>query len=858
MSRASQVNNRLLVRHIAQPNLITCTSDDSADKLINLMDEKKIGSIVVCEKQRPIGIVTRQDLIRLWLEHDATAPAHHFMSTPVFTISEWKSVDSASQLFITHKIRHLVVTKKTGEACGIISETDVVNSHTVEHDLFMRSVEEIANLNPVTADGSLTVIRALKILEESNASALLIRQNNKVTGILTERDAINLLAQNRQHDLLIDICDNTLITIKQDLSLYHARRVFHRHQFQHLAITDHQGTITGLICYSDILKTVETNHVGRLRELLHDRDLALEKSQHNLKLVDKVIEASMEAILICDHHAHIVRINPSFTEITGYTSAEVLGKNPNILSSGRHSPQFYLDMWHCLTEQGFWQGEIWNRRKDGSVFPEWLSITSIKDDSGKITQYASIFTDLTEIKKSEARIKRLAYFDELTRLPNRKLFHDRLQVSLGYAKEHEHRVAVAYIDVDFFQQINDLHGHEIGDKVLKEVGRRIDEQLDEGDTVARFGGDEFNLILTDVDKSPQISEFLNRILHTVNQPILIDGKELKTTVSIGVSFFPTDASDAESLLKCADSAVHLAKDFGRNSFRFFSSEQHRMIQSRYQMGSDLQAAIDNQEFQLYYQPKICLQTGKPTSCEALLRWLHPQLGFISPAEFIPLAEDLDLINRIGLYVIEEACRQISSWNQQGDTINVAINVSAKQFQQGDVVNQILNALKQHQIAPQQLSVELTETSFLHCPDETKQAINRLRSHHIQVAIDDFGTGYSSLSYIRTMSLDILKIDRSFLINLEQSKVDRAIVTSIIEMSHVLGLQVVAEGIEHQAQLDILKQMNCDQMQGFLLARPMPAESFLQWYHLQKNSQTPQPLSSLSQPKQTMLPTKLMR
>ncbi|SEQ51037.1 diguanylate cyclase/phosphodiesterase with PAS/PAC sensor(s) [Amphritea atlantica] len=829
MSRPPKVTSPLLVRHIAQSNLITCTPDSTADSLIRLMADKKIGCIVVCENRLPVGIVTRRDLIGLWAGNAQHTPVTQFMSSPVHTVSEWESVDEAGLKFIAEEVRHFVVTKNSGEACGIITETDVVNSHGIEHDLFLRSVEEIADHSPVSVDGNSTVLTALQKLNQSGRSALLITLHNEISGIFTERDAVALIAQDMQGRLICDLCNSTLVTVEQSLSLYNARKVFLQHQFQHLAITNHQGKITGLISYSDILRSVENDYVYRLRELLNERDKALEKSQHSLKLADKVIEASMEAIVICDKNAQILRVNPSFTEITGYTSAEVLGKNPNILSSGRHNKSFYKAMWQSLTEQGFWQGEIWNRRKDGAVYPEWLSITSIRDDHGNISQYASIFTDLTEIKKSEARIRRLAYFDELTRLPNRKLFNDRLQLSIGYAREHQHRIAVAYIDVDFFQQINDLHGHETGDRVLKEIGRRIEHQLDDSDTVARFGGDEFNLILTDVDDTPHISEFLNRLLSTVNQPILIEDKELKVTVSIGVSFFPTDADDAESLLKCANSAVHLAKDFGRNSFRFFSPEQHRLIQSRYQMGSDLQAALDNGEFQLYFQPKVGLHTGRPTSCEALLRWLHPQLGFISPAEFIPLAEDLGLINRIGRFVLEEACQQIARWREQGEEINVAINLSARQFQQGDIAEQILECLKQHNLPAHLLSVELTESCFLYCPEETKEALNTLRSQGIQVAIDDFGTGYSSLSYIRTIALDILKIDRSFLVNLEASEVDRAIVTSIIEMSHVLGLQVVAEGIEHQSQVTILKQMKCDQLQGFLLARPMPADAFINWY-----------------------------
>ncbi|BBB26788.1 EAL domain-containing protein [Amphritea japonica] len=820
---------QLLVRHIAQTDLITGNPDTPAKSLIETMATKRIGCIVICENQCPVGIVTRRDLIKLWQDENQTAPATQFMTSPVLTISENESVDKAGLRFIADDVRHLVVTTSSGEACGIISETDVVNSHSMEHDLFLRSVMDIADLSPESINGNETVLSALQRLKESGRSALFINLNNQICGIFTERDAVNLLANSQQNDSIIELCSNTLVTIEQDLSLYNARKVFHEHQFQHLATTDNQGEITGLISYSDILNSVEHDYVYRLRELLYERDVALEQSQHNLRLADKVIEASMEAIVICDRNAKILRVNPSFTEITGYCSNEVLGKNPNILSSGRHNNEFYEQMWQSLLKKGVWQGEVWNKRKDGSVYPEWLSITAISDENGEITQYASIFSDLTEVKKSEARIKRLAYFDELTKLPNRKLFNDRLQLSLGYAREHEHRVAVAYIDVDFFQQINDLHGHEIGDKVLKEIGRRVEAQLDDGDTVARFGGDEFNLILTDVDNNPHISEFLNRLLNTISQPILIDNTELKATVSIGVSFFPTDATDAETLLKCADSAVHLAKDSGRNSLRFFSLEQHKLIHSRYQLGSDLQAAISNGEFQLYYQPKIDLNNGQSTACEALIRWLHPQLGYVSPAEFIPLAEDMGLITRIGQFVIEEACLQIAEWCKQGLETTVAINISAKQFLHADIASQILTILDHYNIPAQLLSIELTESCFLHCLEETQRGIDTLRSNGIQVAIDDFGTGYSSLSYLRNIALDILKIDRSFLVDIEKSEVDCSIVSSIIEMSHVLGLKVVAEGIESQGQLEILKSMGCDQMQGFLLARPMPAEAFSHWY-----------------------------
>ena len=623
-----------------------------------------------------------------------------------------------------------------------------------------------------------------------------------------------------------------LVSVEADLSLYNARKVFRQHSFHHLGVKRHDGEIIGLISYSDILRNVEMDYVYRLKELLNERDQALALSQHNLKLADKVMNASMEAIVVTDLEAKIQRVNPAFTEITGYEEWEVLGKNTNILSSGRHDKTFYQDMWASLQSDGQWQGEIWNKRKNGTVYPEWLTITAVENDAGEICQYASIFSDLTEIKKSEARIKRLAYFDELTRLPNRKLFNDRLNLSLGYAQEHNHQVALAFLDLDFFQRVNDRFGLEAGDQVLREVGRRVESILEEGDTVARFGGDSFNMILTDVDDNTAVSEFLNRLLSTINQPILVSGTEINLTVSVGVSFFPTDATEPEDLFQCAEVAVKQAKDFGRNSYRFFSSEQHQLVKSRYRMANDLHRAIEAEQFELYYQPKVTASDRQLVGVEALIRWNHPEQGFIPPDEFIPLAEDLGVIDQIGYFVLREAVRQCSSWWKLGYEVPVAINVSAKQMQRRDIAEEILEVLEEFQLPSRLLSVELTETSFLHCLEETRVAINILRTAGVRIAIDDFGTGYSSLSYIRNMSLDVLKIDRSFLVNIEDSEVDLSIVASIIDMSQAIGLEVVAEGIETETQFGLLRELNCNQIQGYLISRPMPADTFVDWYRSQ--------------------------
>lgn len=824
----------LLVRQVAQQQLVVCSEDTKVSTAVGLMAKHGIGCVIVCEGNRPVGIITRRDIMRITvsgkdLEQNDVSTC---MSSPVSTVVTTTTIDEAGLRFIAEGFRHLVVVDESNQLFGILSETDVVNSQGVEHDLFLRSVSEIISKDALIIPEHETVRLAVERLETTGHSAALICNGQDIVGILTENDLMVSMADGDLDLPLKDFVSANLVSVEADLSLYNARKVFRQHSFHHLGVKRHDGEIIGLISYSDILRNVEMDYVYRLKELLNERDQALALSQHNLKLADKVMNASMEAIVVTDLEAKIQRVNPAFTDITGYEDWEVLGKNTNILSSGRHDKKFYQDMWASLQSKGQWQGEIWNKRKNGTVYPEWLTITAVENDAGEICQYASIFSDLTEIKRSEARIKRLAYFDELTRLPNRKMFNDRLNLSLGYAQEHNHQVALAFVDLDFFQRVNDRFGLEAGDQVLREVGRRIESILEEGDTVARFGGDSFNMILTDVDDNTAVSEFLNRLLSTINQPILVSGTEINLTVSVGVSFFPTDATKPEDLFQCAEVAVKQAKDFGRNSYRFFSSEQHQLVKSRYRMANDLHRAIEAEQFELYYQPKVTASDRQLVGVEALIRWNHPEQGFIPPDEFIPLAEDLGVIDQIGYFVLREAVRQCSSWWKLGYEVPVAINVSAKQMQRRDIAEEILEVLEEFQLPSRLLSVELTETSFLHCLEETRVAINILRTAGVRIAIDDFGTGYSSLSYIRNMSLDVLKIDRSFLVNIEDSEVDLSIVASIIDMSQAIGLEVVAEGIETETQFGLLRELNCDQIQGYLISRPMPADTFVDWYRSQ--------------------------
>jgi len=818
----------LTAAQIAQTELVQCSPDTLVSDAIRMMAQQNIGCVIVCEDSQPVGIFTRRDVIQMFAEPETTGDirVREVMSSPVRSVSASTLVDDAGLIFMRAKIRHLMVLDDDQQLYGVLSETDIVNSQGLEHDLFLRSIGEIAAADPLILPDTVSLKSAMSAMRNAKRSAALIRNDHKVYSIITEKDMMRLVAAGKVHCTLAETGLKSLISISGDTSLYNARKAFRQHGIHHLGVADHQGEIFGLVSYSDILRSVEYDYVYRLKELLNERNQALQVSQHNLRLADKVINSSMEAIVITDKHGVIQRVNPAFTEITGYEEWEALGQNPNMLSSGRHDDNFYQQMWQQLVTEGHWQGEIWNRRKDGSVYPEWLSITAIEDEQGQISQYASIFSDLTEIKKSEARIKRLAYFDELTRLANRKLFHDRLSLAAGYAREHDHQIALALIDLDLFKRVNDRYGRKIGDEVLKVVARRLEELVEEGDTVARPGGDEFNLILTDVDDS-SVAQFVANLNKAIAEPIQLAGAEVRISGSIGVSFLPNDTDDTEELLRCADAALTQAKEYGRNSFRFFSSEMHNRLQSRYQLGNDLQRALSKNQFELYYQPKVSLADDQLAGVEALLRWHRPE-GPVSPAEFIPLAENIGLIDEIGEWVLQQSISQARHWLDQGLRVPVAVNVSAKQIQREGLADRVIAALSEHQLPAELLVIELTESSFLHSFDETRFVIDQLRNAGIKVAIDDFGTGYSSLSYIRNMSLDELKIDRSFVMNLSESASDRSIVSAIISMSQALGLKVVAEGIETTEQKALLAELGCDQAQGYLMARPMPASQLPQW------------------------------
>jgi diguanylate cyclase (GGDEF)-like protein/PAS domain S-box-containing protein len=547
------------------------------------------------------------------------------------------------------------------------------------------------------------------------------------------------------------------------------------------------------------------------------------------RLAASVLENTAEGILVTDLNGVVQRVNRAFTSITGYAAAEVVGKTSALLRSGRHGPEFYRDMWDTLGEVGHWQGELWNRHKDGRIYPEWLSISRIPDPNSRGQErYVGIFTDISRQKEADAEIARLAFHDALTGLPNRVLLIDRLETGIARAERQDHVDALLFLDLDHFKHINDSLGHNAGDAMLREVARRLTESVREYDTVARLGGDEFVVLVNAVADDHHLAvrrarRAAEKIRAAIAEPMVIAGHELHTSPSIGVALLPLDADNPEDALKHADKAMYRAKARGRNTIQFFTLEMQTEAEQRLVLENELRRAVDQGELELHYQPIIELSTGAIAGLEALVRWNHPRHGTIAPVRFIPIAEETGLIRSLGEWVMGAACRQARRWQDGGlPPVWVGVNLSAVQFRQSDITARIAEILRASELDPGLLELELTESLLVENVDSVVRILQELEAMGVSLSVDDFGTGYSSLSYLRRFRLHKLKIDRSFVEDLPGDPDATAITTTIIQMAHNLGLKTVAEGVETDEQLGFLRIQGCDYAQGYLCSRPVPA------------------------------------
>ena len=550
--------------------------------------------------------------------------------------------------------------------------------------------------------------------------------------------------------------------------------------------------------------------------------------RERLRQAAAVFDCTREGVLVTDKTGLIVHVNRAFIEITGYQSDEVLGQNPSLFKSGHHPSAFYQSMFQTLENCGEWSGEIWNRRKNGDIYPQWQTIRLIHDDHGQLSHYVAVFSDISAIKDSEHELKHLAHHDPLTDLPNRLLFTDRAEQALASAQVHKRSCALLLVDLDHFKMINDSLGHTIGDQLLKAVAKRLTALFAPGITVARLSGDEFAVLAESCPQIVHAAALAQRILDALKEQYEIGGHVLFINASIGISLFPGDALNAEHLLRNADSALFKAKSVGRNGYALYTEELTAHAHQRAETAFELRRALEQDELRVFFQPVHDLRTRRMTGVEALVRWEHPQRGLISPAEFIPIAERTGLIAEIDAWVMRQACQQMCQWQQAGVVLSfVAVNVSSRLFAGRDLYRQVAQVLRETGLEPACLELEVTESAVMDDPEVALEQMHRLRELGVRLAIDDFGTGYSSLLRLKRLPVQKLKIDQGFVAGLPWDEDDAAIVRVIIALAQSMGMQVHAEGIEQDEQARFLLEQGCELGQGYWLGRPVPAEQ-LDW------------------------------
>lgn len=555
----------------------------------------------------------------------------------------------------------------------------------------------------------------------------------------------------------------------------------------------------------------------------------IQTDREKMRLAASVFAHAREGILITDAGVRIVEVNPAFTQITGYERDEILGQTPRVLSSGRHEPDFYAEMWRAIAEDGYWIGEIWDQRKNGEIYPERLSIAPIRGADGEVTHYIGVFTDISQLKRQEEQLQHLAQHDALTGVPNRMLLADRMRQAIAQARRGNELLAVGYLDLDGFKPINDTHGHEVGDHLLVEMARRMTQSLRGGDTVARLGGDEFVLLLRGLKDQEECEATLNRLLEVIAQPFHLDGLDAALSASIGVSLYPGDDDDPDTLLRHADQAMYAAKQAGRGCYTFYDVEGDRRARSHRESLDRIRQALEDHEFVLHYQPQVDMRSGGVVGAEALIRWQHPERGLLSPATFLPVIEGTQLDIAVGEWVLRQALSQLDAWREQGLELTVSVNISAQHIQRPDFLEKLQHCLAEHPaVSAHQLELEILETAALEDLARVSEVIHTCQKLGSGFALDDFGTGYSSLTYLKHLPVQILKIDQSFVRDMLRDPDDLAIVEGVIALAEAFGRDVVAEGVDSLEAGLLLLQLGCAVAQGYIIARPMPAEELPAW------------------------------
>jgi diguanylate cyclase (GGDEF)-like protein/PAS domain S-box-containing protein len=805
---------------------------DAAVKMV----ERNCSAILIAVDDEIIGIWTERDVLKFdFSSPDArSTPVSEGMSSPVICVNENASLEEVSLKFKKDGVRHYVVIDDHGKQRGIISQTDVIKKHNFEFFLVLKTAGSVLKPIPPMIQSTQSMAQASKLMHSSHSDAIRVEFPDESVGILTERDVVKALASLMLNPIVADHASSDLVTVNEHESLYHAKKIMLLNGFRHLGVNDNKDNLIGIINLTDILAGFRSTYVEELKESLAHRDVLLRDSLKSLGLAKKIIDNTQEGVITTDKYVVIQTCNAGFTKITGYTEEEVIGKTPGIISSGRHDKNFYYAMWEKINKYGFWQGEIWNRRKNGEVYPELLTITEIRDDeTNEISNYAAIFSDISQLKSDEEEIKRLAFYDPLTELPNRRLLNDRLAQELAITGRSGKNGALLFIDLDHFKNINETLGHSAGDRVLVEVAYRLKQRVRDCDTVARISSDEFVVILTELNGQIELAcnearYIAEKLQQTICQVYSIMNHKLYISSSIGIAMFSENSDiPPDDLLKQAGTAMYRAKESGRNMLQFFQDSMQEAAMERMLIEKELRQALDENQLSLYYQPQVDYH-GTLMGAEALIRWNHPKKGFIPPDKFIPIAEECGLIQAVGAWVLEQSFIHLRQWDRlQVHLPHLAINISPRQFYHDDFMGILGRLVKQYQISPSRIMLEFTEGLLMNDVDVAIDKIKQLKKLGYTFSIDDFGTGYSSLSYLKHLPVDQLKIDKSFVEDITKNEDDAVFVGTIIAIARHMNLGVVAEGVESKMELEFLKQNGCLCYQGYYFSKPLPEGQFFE-------------------------------
>jgi diguanylate cyclase (GGDEF)-like protein/PAS domain S-box-containing protein len=886
---------------------------------IELMSEKYIGSILIFDKDTPIGILTESDIINLAQKHiDTSLNIQEFMHKKLVCFDTEDLLYDLVNKMKKEEIRRAVIYDKIKKDYFIITSKDILNNIKGNYNLFLES--KLRDIKNTFNSLNEAVIELFDNEEEqiiywfnNKAKKLFNVQIDKNITSVIPKQRWNLIykkivANDFHENEILEINDNVFqLTIMNTVLLDNSiikllftniSEIAHTNEqienkfkllYEHVPYPyqslDNKGLLTNVnkkwcdttgyskdeaigqkfsiftdepyerlkVLFKIFLenKKVENEKIkikkkngeiilasftgnlsninGELKTHCIFKDITTEeKIEKKLKLSDIVFENTTEGILITNEENQIISVNNAFSTITGYTQEEVLGQNPKFLNSGKQNKEFYNNLWRDIHTTGQFKSEIWNRKKSGEIYPEWLNISVVKDSNGRTLNYVAIFSDITKIKKSNEKIEFLAHHDPLTNLPNRLLLKARLEQSITHANNAKEILAIMFIDIDNFKMINDTYGHSIGDKIINLVASRLKRNLRQDDTISRIGGDEFILVIENINDIKNIKKIAHKILNDFNEPIKLQEYLFEITISMGITLFPNNGLNTEELIKQADTAMYSAKNAGKNQFQFYKNEMTNEIFEKIIMKNEISDGLKNEDFEVFYQPQINIQENKIVGAEALIRWNYKNSRLIFPGEFISYAEETKLIIPMGEFVLKKACtflKKLQNLKLLSDGI-IAVNISSIQIKNSDILKTIKECLEYSNLDAKYLEIELTESYIMDDVEESISTLARLKDLGIKLAIDDFGTGYSSLSYLKRFPIDKLKIDKSFVDELPKSTRDAAIAKTVIELAKGLEMKVIAEGVEKKEQNDFLKNELCDEVQGWYYGKALREDEFI--------------------------------